>query len=80
LLLASGAGALPAYVLDPQQGRRRVAVARDRAMRLVRVASELAERSVRDLSQRSSGVAARVRGLARDTPTTDDVLRISTPT
>ena len=74
LLLASGAGALLMYLLDPQQGRRRVALARDRLTHWARLASDFGETSVRDLRQRTIGVAARVRALARQTPTSDDVL------
>jgi uncharacterized membrane protein len=73
-LLAGAVGAMSMYFLDPQQGRRRVALARDRATRLARVASEFADRSVRDLAQRSTGLAAEVRSLARRAPTSDPVL------
>ena len=74
LLLAAGAGVLVMYLLDPQQGRRRTALARDRLTRLARITSDFADASLRDLGQRSTGLSAELRGLLRPDTTSDEVL------
>jgi uncharacterized membrane protein len=58
LLLAAGAGALAMYLLDPQQGRRRVALARDKVTHLARVTGDTAEAGLRDLGHRTTGLVA----------------------
>jgi len=74
LILAAGAGALLMYLLDPQQGRRRVALVRDKAIHLAREGSELTDAGARDLAHRATGIAAGLRGaLHRDSPD-DEVL------
>jgi hypothetical protein len=74
LVLAAGAGALLMYLLDPQQGRRRVALVRDKAIHLAREGSELTDAGTRDLAHRATGVAAGLRGaLQRESPD-DEVL------
>jgi hypothetical protein len=61
LIAGAALGALAMYVLDPQSGRRRVALARDRARHLVHEASDAAGTSWRDLRNRVFGIAAGVR-------------------
>jgi hypothetical protein len=56
-LIAFGLGALTMYLLDPEQGRRRRALLRDRVARTRRVVRERAK----DLSNRAYGVAAEAR-------------------
>jgi hypothetical protein len=75
LLGGLGVGALLMYVLDPQRGARRRALARDKATRLRHRAGEkLAARS-RDLRNRTRGVAARTRSLVhKEEQVSDDVL------
>jgi BON domain len=73
---AIGAGAM--YFLDPIQGSKRRGQVRDQARRALRALEE-AELSIgktaRDLSNRTHGLMADARGLARNTdPITDDVL------
>ncbi|WP_410960003.1 hypothetical protein, partial [Salmonella sp. SAL4434] len=46
------------YVLDPQQGRRRRALARDKAVRLAHEAQDAAEVVGRDFSNRARGLAS----------------------
>lgn len=73
-LAGVGVGALLMYALDPQQGRRRLAVARDRAGRAGRQASRWAGVGWRDLSHRAQGMGARLRRLVRHGATDDEVL------
>jgi osmotically-inducible protein OsmY len=51
------------YLLDPTTGRRRRALLRDRAMRFVRDAADAATGLACDLSNRASGVRARLQQL-----------------
>lgn len=53
-------GARLMYMLDPDRGRRRRALARDRASWLLHQAQHTLDRSVRDLANRVKGVAAEV--------------------
>jgi len=74
LVLAAAAGALAMFMLDPQSGTRRVALARDRTRRLVREAGDAAGVGWRDLRHRASGVAAGARHLVQREPVSDRVL------
>jgi osmotically-inducible protein OsmY len=58
---ASAAGAAGAYFLDPQNGRRRRHVARDRAVAFGRVAAAKLRRQAEYRTGQASGVARRVR-------------------
>jgi hypothetical protein len=51
-------GAAAAYMLDPQQGRRRRAVIRDRALKTYRETREFADAASRDLRNHAQGVKA----------------------
>ena len=55
------AGALVMYVFDPDRGRRRRALARDKAIHAARVASDTIGARSRDLSNRARGVVAETR-------------------
>jgi len=74
LILAAGLGALAMYVFDPQQGRRRVALARDRLVRLAHTGRETGDVGGRDLAHRATGWLARARQALRRGPPDDDVL------
>jgi hypothetical protein len=74
LIAGVGMGALLMYTLDPQQGRRRLAVARDRAGRVSREASHWAGVGWRDLSHRAQGAGARLRQMVQRSATEDEVL------
>lgn len=74
LLMAAAAGAVAMYALDPQQGRRRRALGRDRALHLQHRARNKFGIALRDLRHRLRGWAARVRGARRHDPVDDAVL------
>jgi hypothetical protein len=69
--IALGAGA--AFFLDPQQGRRRRALVRDRLARTTREAREFRAAAAQDLRARAQGLSSRMRTL-RGGPVSDDVL------
>jgi osmotically-inducible protein OsmY len=60
-VLGLGAGAALAYFLDPDRGRRRRAMARDRALSLARRGGRRAEKTARYLRGVGQGLAWRVR-------------------
>lgn len=69
-----GLGAALMYVLDPERGKRRRAVVRDKAVSGAHRAGErLAARS-RDVANRARGVASELKSLTRDEEATDRVL------
>ena len=75
LLGGLGVGALLMYVLDPQRGARRRALARDKATRLRHRAGEALGAHSRDLRNRSRGVAAKTRSLVqKEESVPDEVL------
>lgn len=57
LIAAAGAGAALAYLLDPQQGRKRRAMVRDG----IKMAQKRAPKIARDLQNRAHGVVAETR-------------------
>lgn len=73
LLIAMALGATGAFMLDPQQGRRRRALLRDRMVRGIREGREFRDAAAKDLRARAQGVAAQLRAL-RGGPVADDVL------
>jgi hypothetical protein len=71
---AVGAGLMA--LLDPQSGKRRRAVIRDRSARAARKLGETAGKRWRDLTNRGTGAVAKVQRLGRDEEVvTDDVLQ-----
>jgi uncharacterized membrane protein len=75
LLGGIGLGTTLMYLLDPQQGRRRRAQLRDRAVRTRHVLQESAEVTARDVRNRARGTAAEVRGrMKREGRVADDLL------
>jgi hypothetical protein len=64
-LLMFGLGAAAMYLLDPQQGRRRRALLRDKFVHTQRLVRERTEATARDLSNRAQGVAAQARRAVR---------------
>lgn len=74
VVIAAGLGALAMYLLDPQQGRRRKALARDQAVHAARKTGELADMSLRDLAHRASGLVAELRAAVRSDAPSDPVL------
>jgi hypothetical protein len=72
---AIGVGAGVMYVLDPEGGRRRRAVARDRMRSVVARTGDAVDVTSRDMRNRAQGVVAEIRSLLRDDGrTSDDVL------
>ena len=64
ILAAFTAGALLAYLLDPQHGRRRRALLRDKLYSHAKTVQDRAPKIAKDLSNRAHGVVAEVRRLA----------------
>jgi len=71
---AAAVGATLMYLFDPQQGRRRAALARDKLVHYGRCAAGALEVGVRDLRNRAGGARAVWRGALHRTRPTDEVL------
>jgi hypothetical protein len=63
-----------AFFADPNGGRRRRALVRDKAVRAGRQSARTLQRAGRDLRNRSSGLRAQAASLLRRAPALDDVL------
>lgn len=76
LIFAGGLslGARMMYMLDPSQGRRRRAMARDRAVWLAHQAELIIDRGMRDLFNRTQGIADETCSLLAPKPVSDQVL------
>ncbi|MFN2483890.1 MAG: BON domain-containing protein [Candidatus Limnocylindria bacterium] len=71
--IAAGAGAAAAYLFDPDRGRARRAIARDRLSALVRRGVRQTERAGRTVSAQAQGITRRITHLRSDaTPILDD--------
>ena len=70
-LCGVGVGATTMYLLDPDLGRRRRAVVRDKAIRAGRKTWDAADATARDVGQRAAGMTARARAMF-ETDTPDD--------
>ncbi|HWI35039.1 MAG TPA: BON domain-containing protein [Burkholderiales bacterium] len=73
LLVGAALGATGAFILDPQQGRRRRALVRDKVVSGLNDGRRFADAARKDLRWRAQGIAARARS-RRGEPVTDDVL------
>ena len=73
LLLGAALGAAGAFLLDPELGRRRRAVIRDKVTRGMTEGREFTDAATKDLQQRARGLAASVRSL-RGGGTPDELL------
>jgi gas vesicle protein len=67
--LASGLflGVLAMFIFDPEQGRRRRALARDKMVRYGNDLSDFVSGTAKDLSNRAYGVAKETEGMVRKT-------------
>ncbi len=65
MLSGMGLGAFIMYALDPERGHRRRAMARQRLVRLFRLAGESMDKGIRDLEHRAEGVLAEPTSLLR---------------
>jgi uncharacterized membrane protein len=74
LLGGMGIGATMMYALDPDRGRRRRALARDKATHLWHAEREVFEKGVRDLRHRAEGAAAGIRKRLATEPVPDRIL------
>lgn len=74
LLTGLGLGAGLMYLLDPDRGRRRRALVKDRMSHAAHVASDAAGATGRDLAHRTAGVGARLRGAVARDEVDDEVL------
>ena len=59
-------GALAMFVFDPQQGRRRRAIAREKAMHYGREAGKIVSTTSQDLKNRAYGLAKEAESMARE--------------
>ncbi|MDQ5858859.1 MAG: BON domain-containing protein [Acidobacteriota bacterium] len=74
LLGGLGLGAALMYVLDPERGKRRRALVRDKAVRVTKKTGDSFGARSRDWKNRAKGVAAEVKSLARREEVSDPVL------
>jgi len=75
LVAGAGIGGLAMYELDPEMGRRRRAVARDKMIKLQRKAEDAAGVTARDLRNRTLGSLAEGRARLMERHVPDDDLR-----
>jgi len=73
-LCGVGVGATTMFLLDPDRGRRRRALIRDKAVRAGRKTLNAADATARDLSQRASGITATARAMFETDAPDDRVL------
>jgi gas vesicle protein len=59
-------GALGMFIFDPEQGRRRRALARDKVVHYGNEVSDYVSGTAKDLSNRAYGVAKETEGVVRD--------------
>jgi uncharacterized membrane protein len=71
---AATVGGLLVYFLDPDTGRRRRALVKDRSVNLIKEADRAVEKASRDLSNRARGAFAEARSLVPLRPLSDEVL------
>jgi hypothetical protein len=69
-----GLGAGIMYVLDPDRGHRRRAMAQQKLFRLVHLAGDALDKGVRDIEHRAEGLVHDARGLVRREHIPDDIL------
>jgi hypothetical protein len=74
VLTGLGLGASLMYLLDPERGRRRRALARDRIAHAARIGGDAIEATGRDVVHRASGATARLRGIRHREAADDHVL------
>jgi uncharacterized membrane protein len=74
LSAAFGIGSGLAYLLDPERGRRRRALAGDRLVSVAHTAGDALDATSRDVRNRVAGTIARARSLFEDDAPGDDVL------
>jgi hypothetical protein len=71
---AAAAGAVAMYALDPDMGRRRRALVRDRLVHAAHKTTDAVDTTSRDLTNRARGVVADIRGRFHAADVSDEVL------
>ena len=82
LLAGLGVGAVLMYFMDPDRGRSRRALARDKAVGLANDISDSAQKTATDLSNRASGMmheAKKMVGMDRDAVDAEMPMRLANP-
>jgi len=74
LLTGLGLGAGLMYFMDPERGRRRRALVRDKVTHATRACTGTMSATCADLAHRSAGLFARARRIGRRDPVDDEVL------
>lgn len=74
LLGGLGLGAALMYVLDPERGKKRRGLVRDKVVRAARKAGETLDARSRDWRNRAKGAAAEVKAMTREEGVSDPVL------
>lgn len=74
LLIGAALGAGAIYLLDPQSGRRRRALVRDKLVRASHTTRDALDTTARDLSNRSRGIVAATRARLADENVPDEIL------
>jgi CBS domain-containing protein len=69
-----GVGAGLMYLFDPNRGRTRRAIARDKATSLYSASGEVVSRTAQDLRNRAAGVASNTKSMWKSEPVTDEKL------
>ena len=75
LVCAASAGAAAMYFLDPDRGKRRRALVRDKAKHTFKVANDTVNKTGRDFRNHVTGTFCRVQSLFRERVSTDAVLQ-----
>jgi uncharacterized membrane protein len=73
-LAGFGLGAALMYFLDPDRGRRRRAVAKDKLVHSTKVSVDALGTTGRDLANRAAGASARIRNAFQSAPADDSIL------
>jgi uncharacterized membrane protein len=74
IMAALGAGAAAMYLADPDRGKRRRALLRDKVARSIHESRDIVDKTTRDVANRARGMAAGVRSIVRRGPAGEDVL------
>lgn len=74
VLTGLGLGASLMYLLDPERGRRRRALVRDRIAHAARMSEDAIGATGRDVAHRATGATARLRGMRHRAPVDDRVM------
>ncbi len=73
-LAGAGIGAGAMYLLDPDIGGRRRALARDKALHISKASGRSLEKTVQDLRNRFNGLMAEVKAIRQEEEVDDDTL------